>query len=288
MGEAKSFTIEAPGTVLTYDIRESEPAGGPVLFMIGQPMDASGFTALASYFRDRTVVTYDPRATSRSPLTEPVDEIGPEQHADDLYRIITELGRGAVDIFASSGGAVNALVLVARHPEVVRTLVAHEPPSRIVLPDVDAQTAAIEDVRETYMRDGFGAGMAKFMAVSTYNGELPADWTSRPAPDPAMFGFPAEDDGTRGDSMLQLNIRTITGYEHDFEALRAVPTRIVIGTGVESAGEMPHRAGLGVAERLGQEPVMFPSHHGGFLDDTFGYAGEPEAFATTLRQVLER
>lgn len=288
MSAAKSFSVDVPGATLTYDVRESEPPGGPVLFMLAQPMDASGFTALASYFTDRTVVTYDPRAVSRSPLTEPVDEITPERHADDLYRIITELGRGAVDIFASSGGAVNALVLVSRHPEVVRTLVAHEPPSRVVLPDAEAMTAAVEDIRETYLRDGFGAGMAKFMAVSTYKGELPADWTSRPAPDPAMFGMPAEDDGTRGDSMLQLNIRTITGYEHDFDALRAAPTRIVIGAGAESAGEMPHRGALGVAERLGQEAATFPSHHGGFLDDTFGWAGEPEAFATTLREVLEK
>ena len=32
---------------------------------------------------------------------------------------------------------------------------------------------------------------------------------------------------------------------------------------------------------------MFPSHHGGFMDGQYGYAGEPEAFAQVLREVLE-
>ncbi|MQA98643.1 MAG: alpha/beta fold hydrolase [Streptosporangiales bacterium] len=287
MTEAKSYTLDVPGAVVTYDVRESEPPGGPVLMLVGQPMGASGFQALGAYFPDRTVVTYDPRGTSRSRLTEPVSQIEVRQHADDLYRIITELGRGAVDIFGSSGGAVTSLELVARHPEAVRTLVAHEPPSIKVLPDAEALAAVMADLRDTYQRDGFGAGMAKFIAFTSVKGEVPADFASRPAPDPAMFGLPTEDDGTRDDSLLGLNIISIPGHEPDFEALRAAPTRIVIGAGRESEGEMAHRGGLGVAARLGQEAVIFPSHHGGFLDESSGYAGEPEAFAATLRQVLE-
>jgi hypothetical protein len=43
---------------------------------------------------------------------------------------------------------------------------------------------------------------------------------------------------------------------------------------------------LEVAKRLGTEAVIFPSHHGGFLGPESGYAGEPEAFAATLREVL--
>jgi pimeloyl-ACP methyl ester carboxylesterase len=53
----------------------------------------------------------------------------PEEHADDLHRLISALDAGPVDLFASSGDAINALALVARHPEQVRTLVAHEPPA---------------------------------------------------------------------------------------------------------------------------------------------------------------
>jgi pimeloyl-ACP methyl ester carboxylesterase len=70
-------------------------------------------------------VTYDPRGVERSVKADPTSESTPQQHADDLHRIIGELGSDPVDIFASSGGAVNALALVAAHPEDVRTLVAH-------------------------------------------------------------------------------------------------------------------------------------------------------------------
>jgi len=41
------------------------------------------------------------------------------------------------------------------------------------------------------------------------------------------------------------------------------------------------------AELLGHQATVFPSHHGGFLDEESGYAGQPEAFARKLRDVLE-
>lgn len=287
MTVAKSFTIDVPGAVLTYDVRESTPADGPVLFLLGQPMEAAAFTALAAYFPDRTVVTYDPRGVDRSRLTEPVTEIRPEQHADDIYRIITALGRGPVDVFGTSGGAITSLVLVSRHPDLVRTLVAHEPPANRALPDGDALAAATTDIKETYLRDGFGAGMAKFIALTSHTGEVPADWTSRPAPDPAMFGLPTEDDGTRGDPLLGLNMPFIPNHELDFAALRAASTRIVIGAAKECEGQMTYRASHAVAERLGGQAVIFPSHHAGFLDSTSHYPGDPQSFAPTLRQTLE-
>jgi pimeloyl-ACP methyl ester carboxylesterase len=135
MTEPSTHTLDVPGATLHYDVREAKASTAPVLLMIGSPMDASGFASLAEHFRDRTVVTYDPRGAARSTRTDAAGESTPEQHADDLHRLISALGGGPVDIFAGSGGAVNALALVARHPEQVRTLVAHEPPAAQVLPD---------------------------------------------------------------------------------------------------------------------------------------------------------
>ena len=96
--------------------------------MIGSPMGASGFDILGGHFPDRTIVTYDPRGVERSVRTDDATTSTTEQHADDVHRVIAAVGGGPVDLFASSGGAVNALALVAHHPEDVRTLVAHEPP----------------------------------------------------------------------------------------------------------------------------------------------------------------
>ncbi len=230
----------------------------PALFIIGSPMGAGGFGTLAGHFPDRTVVTYDPRGVERSTKADPSSQSTPEQHADDVHRIIAELGEGPVDLFASSGGAVNALALVAKHPEDVRTLVAHEPPIASILPDRDGAMALTQAVADTYQRSGFGAGMAQFIVAVSHKGPITTDFAAQPAPDPAMFGMPAGDDGNRTDPLLFQNIITCTHYEPDFDALHAASTRIVLGAGVESDGEMAHRGAEAVAERLGTTPVDVP------------------------------
>ena len=286
MTEPTTHTLDVPGAVLTYDVRRNESSTEPILLLIGSPMGAAGFTTLCGHFTDRTVVTYDPRMTERSKRTDGATQTTVEEQADDLHRLISTLNAGPVDLFASSGGAVNALALVARHPEEVHTLVAHEPPSAVLLPDAEQALAAARDIHDTYMRSGKGAGMAKFIALTGHKGEIPADWTDRPAPDPAMFGMPTEDDGSRDDPLIGQTILSITSYQPDFEALRAASTRIVVAAGAESEGEMANRGAFAVAERLGTTPVIFPSHHGGFMGGEYGWPGEPESFAAKLREVL--
>jgi pimeloyl-ACP methyl ester carboxylesterase len=281
-----THTLKVPGAVLAYDVRKNDSSTEPVLLLIGSPMGAAGFGTLAGHFADRTVVTYDPRGVERSTKTDPATESTPDQHADDLHRVIGALGKGPVDLFASSGGAVNALALVAKHPEDVRTLVAHEPPAAQVIPDREGALAASRAVHDTYQRSGFGAGMAHFIAVVSHRGPFPTDYAKQPAPDPAMFGMPTQDDGTRNDALLGQNMISCTHYQHDFEALRRASTRIVIAAGAGSEGEMAHRAAEGVAERLGKKPVIFPSGHGGFLGGEYGQTGDPDAFAAKLREVL--
>jgi pimeloyl-ACP methyl ester carboxylesterase len=249
-------------------------------------MGAAGFTTLAGHFTDRTVVTYDPRAAGRSKRTDGALETTPDEHADDLHRLIGALDAGPVDMFATSGGAVNALVLVARHPGQVRTLVAHEPAAFDVLPDRDAVLAACRDINQTYHRSGFGPAMAKFIAVASYEGPVPAGFADGPAPEPAMFGLPAGDDGSRDDPLVGQNMISCTHYQHDFAALRGASTRIVLAVGAESANLITGRAAVAVAQRLGTEPVTFPGSHDGFLGGEFGRTGAPEAFAATLREVL--
>ena len=132
-----------------------------------------------------------------------------------------------------------------------------------------------------------GPAMAKFIAIVSYKGPIPADYVDRPAPDPAMFGLPTGDDGSRNDPLVGQNMITCTHYQPDFDALRAASTRVVIGIGAESEGELAYRAAVVVAERLGTTPVTFPSGHGGFLGGEYGQMGDPDAFATTLRRVLK-
>jgi pimeloyl-ACP methyl ester carboxylesterase len=286
MTEPLTHTLDVPGAVLQYDVRRNDASTAPVLMLIGSPMGAAGFGTLAGHFADRTVVTYDPRGVDRSRRTDDAAESTPDEHADDLHQLVAALDAGPVDLFATSGGAVNALALVARRPEQVGTLVAHEPPAAQVLPDREEALAACADIHETYLRSGLGPAMAKFIALVGHKGPVPADFADHPAPDPAGFGLPTEDDGSRDDPLVGQNIVSCTHYTHDFEALRAASTRIVVAAGAESTGELANRAALATAERLGTTPVTFPSDHGGFLGGEYGMTGDPDGFAATLREVL--
>jgi pimeloyl-ACP methyl ester carboxylesterase len=284
--EPKTSTLDVPGAALHYEVRPGGSRTEPVLMLIGSPMGAAGFVTLASHFPDRTVLTYDPRGSERSARTDGATENTPEEHADDLHRLIAALDSGPVDLFASSGGAVNALAFVARHPEQVRTLVAHEPPTGQLLPDREHVLAAARDIHETYQRSGVGPAMAKFISLVSQRGPIPAGFADRPAPDPAAFGLPTEDDGSRNDPLVGLNIVTCTHFRPDVDALRAASTRIVVAAGAESEGEMAHRGAEAVAERLGTTCVTFPSNHGGFLGGEYGQMGDPDGFAARLREVL--
>jgi pimeloyl-ACP methyl ester carboxylesterase len=281
-----THTLDVPGATLTYDVRRNEASTEPILLLIGSPMGAAGFGTLSQHFPDRTVVTYDPRGVERSVKADPASPVTPDVHADDLHRLIQAIAGGPVDLFASSGGAVNALALVSKHPEDVRTLVAHEPPLASILPDREHAMAATRAVQETYQRSGWGAGLAHFITLTSHRGPFTAEVASQPAPDPATFGMPTEDDGSRTDPLLGQNLITSTHYGPDFDALRSASTRIVIAAGEESEGQLANRGAFAAAERLGTKPVSFPSDHGGFLGGEYGQTGKPDAFAAKLREVL--
>ena len=280
--------LETAGAVIAYDVHGPLPTadGRPPLLMIGQPMDAGGFGTLASHFPDRTVVAYDPRGLGRSTRSDGRVDHSPTVQAGDVHAVIEALGAGPVELFASSGGAVTALALVAAHPGDVVTLVAHEPPLIPVLPDAAAAERARAGVRDAYEAKGTGAGMAAFIAMTSWQGEFSDEYFARPAADPAAFGMPSEDDGSRDDPLLSDRSGAVSGYGPDVDALTAAPTRVVIAVGEESEGTFTGRSAVATAELLGQQATVFPSHHGGFLGGEHGYAGQPESFARKLRAVL--
>ena len=283
--ELTTRTLDVPGATLTYDVRLNDASTELPLFLIGDPMGAGGFPTLSGYFADRTIITSDPRGSERSTAHDPAAAITPEIKAHDLHAIVDAVG-GPVDVFASSGGAVDALAWVAKYPNDVRTVVAHEPPLASILPDREHALAVCRAMNATYERSGWGAGMAHFIQVVGHRGPFTAEDVTVPPPDPTAFGMPTEDDGSRTDLMLAHNVLWLVSFEPDFDALRAAPTRIVIAVGQKSDGELAHRGGVAAAERLGQEPTEFPGDHGGFLGGEYGQTGEPEAFAAKLREVL--
>jgi len=271
----KTETLKVPGANIYYEVRGS----GPVLLMMpGGPADAGAFRRIAGYLEsDYAVVTYDPRGISHSTLDAPVnDERIVQIFADDAHRLLSATSKEPAFVFASSGGATIALELAARHPDQVRTVVAHEPPSAILLPDAARVRAESADIVETYRSAGIGPTMQKFMAQTRI----------RQAPPPPPPGEPTPE---MREAMAQMQrnmdfwfrhyFKAIGDYEPDFEALKSGSSRIVPGVGKESQGELANEGGLGLAKRLGTEAIVFPGAHGGF--DT----NAPE-FAVKLREVL--
>jgi pimeloyl-ACP methyl ester carboxylesterase len=286
----QTHTLETPDVDLVYEVRPptTADAGRPTLLLAGHPMDPRGFDTLVSYFTDRTVVAYDPRGIGRSVRKDGSDQRTPEMHATDLHALIEALDAdGPVDVFASSGGAVNALALVAAHPDDVGILVAHEPPLLAYLPDAEGAFAAERAVQAAYQERGFGAGMAAFIALTAWPGQFDDAYAAQPLPDPAQFGMPTDDDGRRDDPLLSGTANAITAYRPDIAALQAAPTRVVLAAGVESREVLTGRTTAALAAALGVPLTEFPSHHGGFMGGEFGYAGQPEAFAARLHEVLD-
>src|SRR6478609_2527664 len=217
--QTTTHTLDTGDAQIAYDVHGPLPTadGRPALMMIGQPMTASGFSTLASYLPDRTVITYDPRGLGRSTRADGRVDHSPTVQAEDVHAVIEALGAGPVEMFASSGGAVTALALVAAHPGDVVTLVAHEPPLIPALPDAEAAERAQAGVRDVYEAGGFGAGMAAFMALASWPGEYTDAYFAQPVPDPAAMGMPAVDDGRRDDPLLSDASWAISSYEPDVE-----------------------------------------------------------------------
>lgn len=265
--------LAVPGATLQYEVR----GDGPVLAVIGSPMTASEFAAVADALAvDHTVVTYDPRGLGASPIDEPAQDSTPELRADDVAAILDDLGAGPAHVFGSSGGAVTGLALAARYPGWVRTLVAHEPPLLELLPASEAaeQRAATQDIIATFHSDGPGAAMAKFMATAGF--EQSEDGT------PVQPGPPPSSDEMAGQladlsRFFNHELLCTTTYVPDLEALRA--SRVIVGIGADSEPLITHGTSLALCRLLGVEPVTFPGDHGGFMS-------APAEFADALRAVL--
>ncbi|MGO1053443.1 alpha/beta fold hydrolase [Crossiella sp. CA198] len=283
-----THTLEFAGAQLVYDVHGELPTadGRAPLFLIGQPMTADGFTTLTTYLTDRTVITYDPRGLGRSTRQDGRVDHTPTGQAEDVHAIIEALGAGPVEMLASSGGAVTALALVTAHPTDLTTLIAHEPPLIPVLPDAAAAERARDGWMQTYQAKGWGAGMAGFIAMTSWPGEYTEEYFAQPAPDPAQFGLPTEDDGNRDDPLMSDRSLSVTRYQPDIAALLAAPTRVIVAVGEETGEAFTGRTAVALAALLGQEATVFPSHHGGFAGEENGYPGQPEAFAAKLREVL--
>jgi pimeloyl-ACP methyl ester carboxylesterase len=243
--------------------------------MIGNPMDANPFAPLAELMAtDHTVVTTDPRGINRSPVDDATRDVPAEVRAADLSGLISHLGGGPAAVFGSSGGAVSALALAVSHSDQVHTVIAHEPPLHHLLPDRDRHEAAVEDMIATYLRGDIAGAWGRFLAdaniVMSTGQTGPA---LPPEPDPQA----AADEKFFFEHLL----RPTSRWKPDLDALRTGSTKIVVGIGESSTGQLCDRTSTALAATIGVQPTHFPGGHVGFVEN-------PDAFAVGLRVALRK
>lgn len=262
-------TLDVPGARLHYELRGT----GPLIALVAAPMDATAFAPLADLLAtDHTVLTTDPRGINRSSVDHPDRDSTPVERADDLAALLRHVDAGPAAVLGSSGGAVTVLALVERAPELVHTAIPHEPPLEELLPDRADLRERTEQMIATYLTGDTRSAWKQFMEIG--NLQMPDEVFE------AYFGSPREGQDALDERFQFVHmLRHTVRFRPDVPALRAAPTRLVVGIGEESAGELCDRTSRALADLLGLEPTLFPGDHIGFAD-------QPEAFAVRLREIL--
>ncbi|GAA1663811.1 alpha/beta hydrolase [Nonomuraea maheshkhaliensis] len=264
-------TLDVPGARLHYEVRGQ----GPLVALVGAPMDAVAFEPLAGLLAaGHTVLTTDPRGINRSRLADPGQDSTPGLRADDLSRLLAHLDAGPAAVFGSSGGAVTALALAQSRPDQVHTVIAHEPPLVNLLPDRERVHARTEELRASYLAGDVVGAWAMFMEQAGI--ELPDGALEM------MFG--GERDPRHVEDERRWFAHEMVHTDHwlpDLALMRTLPVRLVIGIGEESAGQLCDRTARALADALGAEPVLFPGDHTGFVD-------HPDRFSARLRPLVTR
>ncbi|MEU1071373.1 MULTISPECIES: alpha/beta hydrolase [unclassified Streptomyces] len=273
--------LPVPGATLYYE----KYGTGPVLLMIpGGGGDAASFDLVGADLADRfTVVAVDPRGKSRSAAGERGRDQGVRTHSDDMRHLLDEVSPDApAFVFGSSSGAIIALDLLARHPERLRLVVAHEPPTLGLLPDADRCRAAFAGVVEAYGRGGLEAAMAALGAAAGQEGTDEPDDERQLGAGPAAIPDDTERLRRMRENMpqfLERELRQFSGHVPDLDALAANGGRLVPACGRASRGLLLARPAAVLAERFGTGLVEFPGGH-------VGLSTHPVRFAAVLRRTL--
>lgn len=260
-------TLEVSDAELYYEVR----GHGPLVVLVGAPMDADAFAPLADLLAPGyTVLTLDPRGVKRSTL-RPGGTSRPDQRAGDLAALIRHVDAGPAVVLGSSGGAVSALALAQDHPGAVRAVIAHEPPLSRLLPDADELLAAAEKQMADYLAgDVIGAWKQFFRGA---NIRIPDEVVE------AMFGGDRDPVQVAAERFwFGHEMRETISWLPDLDKLREAT--VLVGIGEESTGQLCDRTSAALADRLGIEPTRYPGGHTGFAE-------VPEAFAKVLRAELE-
>ena len=189
-------------------------------------------------------------------------------------------GRGYV--LGNRGGAWSGLGRVGGYPGGGRALVAHEPPWTRLLDDADEHARFAREVHDTYLSEGVGAAMGKFLASAGLDGGPPQP-PAGPTPEmaAAMVRMERNFDFFLGHMWLVLS-----DYAPDVSRLRSLP--ITVAVGEASEGQLAYRAVV-LAERLGKNSPSSPvTTAGSVATQELSPGASTRCSATTERRLAHR
>jgi pimeloyl-ACP methyl ester carboxylesterase len=273
--------VRVPGARLHTERQGSGPL---LLLVVGGNGDPASFVGIARRLAARhTVVSWARRGFVRSPLDgAPPDTSG--RIAADVADAAALIGRyssghqGAADVLGSSSGAIVTLELVARHPELVRRAVVHEPPVLELLDDPQEWRDRFAAIAATYREHGTERAFAEFVQAVGL-GSLARPPTG--APVAAELAALLERMADNRAFWFAHEFEQYPARHLDLDALAAVADRIVLAVGRDSRdrGAMPALPNLGLGRLLGRPVADLPGGH-------VGYAEHPAEFAEGLERLL--
>lgn len=274
----RSYTPTIEGDTLYYEVRGQGPA---LLMIAGAGGESDVYGPVAERLADAyTVITYDRRANGRSTNHPPQNfEIG--QQSRDALAVLAAAGATSAFVFGNSSGAIIALEMATTEPRAVRAVVAHEPPCARVHPQARQWQRFFARVYLNAYRFGSSLALVQFM----FGAQLPVLPLIRAR---RALGRPQR--GERrisrresGEILAKQELLPVTNYLPDVARIKqnGVPVFMAVGQwGLDRKKWYVEVARI-LAAQLGGELVVFPGHHGSFMD-----LADP--WSATLRDVLRR
>lgn len=249
---ARTTTVPANGTDLYAEVRGSGPA---VLLISGGTSDAGQLDRLAAELSGRhTVCAYDRRGNSRSPRPQGWTTTDADEQADDAAALLLALHLPPAVVYGHSLGAVIALNLALRHPELVERVVLHDPTMLSVVAEPQAVLATVGPVIEGGMQAGGPSAAARAFWEFAAGDALSA--LDRPTYE-RMLG--------NGEVLFGIEFQALSGWRPDEDALRSLRMPVHCVVGRESAPFMAEAAHW-VCERTGGTVTQVSGGHGAVFD----------------------
>ncbi len=245
---------------------------GPSLLLIHGAMEDAGFySSAAEILADKyKVITYDRRCNSRSSGDRNAD-MSVAQQARDAASIIETIEDGKAIVVGRSGGAVIGLELAATRPELIYSLIVHEPPVIELLYQTETQRwrSFFQEVYDKYLHEGAEAAQTEFMKslVNVPFDPYPPDLNERLSGNVDFF--------------FKHEFKGFFGYLPKINTIRNNKVNIITAVGADSNNAYYVQATRALASELGCDNIDFPGHH----DVCFWM---PKEFANAIKSTLNR